>query len=261
MIDLENIDRYLLDDYIKDAFIGFYQNLFFQNSTEFKYSPDPQVTRLNICDQFSSNDLTPEFKPTIYIRRHPFSFMNTSIDQYAGGNIMTGAKAYSDLIGGLVDIVCLSSVELEAQRLASIVFFTTNAFKDEICRMTGLFKVDAKTLGEAQPLDAKSTIRIVEVPVSVQIMFQSSWISENIKKSNDAILNEIVIARSTDVSGKQLTGKVGEGCSAGITGVYTDKASSSICIPMTEDSPEPIVDSSDDSDNSGVPECARPNSK
>ena len=30
---------------------------------------------------------------------------------------------------------------------------------------------------------------------------------------------------------------------------------------MTEDSPEPIVDSSDDSDNSGVPECARPNSK
>ena len=238
MINLENLDKLVIDDYIKDALIGFYQNLFYQNKTEFKFDPDKSVSRINICDQFSVDDLTPDFKPTIYIRRHPFSFVNTSIDQMFSRNLMTGSTGYSDLIAGSVEVVCVSSVELEACRLASIIFMVTNAFKSEICSKTGMFRVDVKALGEAQPLAAGATMKLVEVPVTLQLMFQSSWVC-NPDLSRAAVLREVVPARSTNVvTGEKLTGIADNGCGNG-SGVCTDESSHSLCIPLTAESPTP----------------------
>lgn len=238
MIEITSLDKCNLDDYIKDFFIGFYQNLFYINKSEFKYDPDKRVSRINIADQFAVDDLTPEFKPTIYIRRHPFSFVNTSIDQFFGGSLY-GASAYGDLIAGSVEVVCVSSVELEACRLASMVFLLTNQFKNTLCKDTGMYKVDVKTLGEAQPIQVASTMRIVEVPVLVQIMFQYNW--KIIPDETGPMLSEIVVGRATDVvKGEPLTAVSAKSCDGSETGLDIGAADGNrvkICIPMTAADP------------------------
>lgn len=228
MITFNNLNKFYVDDYVKDVFLTFYQLLFSQNESEFKYSPDKQVTKLNIADQFSFDDLTPEVKPTIYIRRHPFSFMNTSIDTFLGAGSAQGSNVYTDLIMGAVDIVCLSQVELEACRLAGIVFMLTNQFRHSLLQGTGLFRVDVKTLGSAQPLSAQSTMRLVEVPVTIQVIFQYSWMVENMGKHE--LLANIDITRSTNlVTGSSLH-KEGD-----------DGELVKVCIPMTGPTPEDII--------------------
>ena len=242
MIDIYNLDKFRIDDFVKDFFIGFYQALFMQNKSEFQYDPDKELTKLNIADQFSVDDLTPEFKPTIYIRRRPFSFMGTSIDQFMGGNLLTGSKLYSDLIAGTLEVVCVSRVGLEASRLAGLVFLLTNEFKNELCKNTGMHQVSVKTLGEEQPTDVRSTMRIVEVPVLIQVVFQYTWAVE---KMNLVPLKEIEIGKSSNpVTGEELVGIPNTGCNGGtgvdvgdVDGLGSDDGEVKICIPITSESP------------------------
>jgi len=240
MIDIFNLDKFYLDDFIKDLFIGFYQSLFNKNNGEFKYDPDKNVSRLNIADQYSVDDLTPEMKPSIYIRRRPFSYMNLSIDQRGGSDMMTGATAYSDLIAGAIEVVALSRNGLEASRLAGLIFLLTNQFKTEL-RKTGMFKVDVKTLGEEQPIDVRSGFRIVEVPVTIHVMFQYTWAIQTMGLS---AMNEIEVGRSNDlVTGDSILGVPNTGCNDGV-GINVDGGDSGddgevkICIPLTSASPK-----------------------
>lgn len=204
MIDFEKLEKFSLDDYIKDTFIGFYQHLFSENKSEFHYDPDKERSRINISDQFSTEDLTPDFKPTIYIRRQPFSYVNTSIDQFLGAQGINGAHSYTDLVAGSIEVVCVSSVELEACRMASLIFLLTNQFRDELVKKANLYKVEVKALGMSQPLEAASTMRVVEVPVLVQLMFPYDW--ELVERQVGPILQGIEIGRSTDpVTGEPIT--------------------------------------------------------
>lgn len=240
MIDFNTLEKFSLDDFIKDVFIGFYQHLFFENKCEFHYDPDKARSRINISDQFSTDDLTPELKPTIYIRRHPFSYVNTSIDQFFGATNRLGDRAYSDLLAGSIEIVCVSSVELEACRLASMVFLLTGQFRDELVSKANLYRVDVKTLGEAQPLEAASTIRVVEVPVLIQLMFPYGW--ETMNRYKGPILQGIEIGRSDDpVTGKPIMAdKPKDGCGDRVDGSGVDMNTGSddngkvnICVPFT----------------------------
>lgn len=237
MINLENLDKFQIDDYVKDLFIGFYQALFYQNQGEFHYDPDISRSSINIADQFNTSDLTPEFKPTIYIRRRPFSFMNTSIDQLLGRNFLEGTSSYVDLIGGSVEIVAVAREGLEASRLAGIIFLLTNQFKNEF-RKRGLHDISVKTIGEEEPRDIRSSMRIVEVPVAVQITFTYGWILKNIE--SDTMLNGVDIGRSTDtVSGDRLSGTPATGCNDGL-GVEIDDSGDDVkvCIPITSKGPK-----------------------
>jgi hypothetical protein len=250
MIDIYNLDKFYLDDFIKDLFIGFYQSLFNQNRGEFRYDPDKAVSKLNIADQFHVDDLTPEMKPSIYIRRRSFSYMNLSIDQRGGSDMMTGATAYSDMISGVLEVVALSRNGLEASRLAGIIFLLTNQFKTELRKRTGMFKIDVKTLGEEQPIDVRSGFRIVEVPVVIQVMFQYTWAMNTMGLQT---LADIDVGRSSDLTGNSgfggnsnntdLVGIPNTGCNDG-TGVNVDDTDGNgdgqvkICIPLTSDSPK-----------------------
>lgn len=239
MIDLKSLNKFYIDDFVKDFFIGFYQALFHENSegNEFYYDPDKEVTRLNIADQFSIDDLTPEFKPTIYIRRRPLSFMNTSIDQMINKNLMASTSTHTDLIGGVVEIVSVAREGLEASRLAGLIFLLTQQFKGEL-RKHGMFDVAVKGLGEEEPKDVRSTFRVVEVPVSIQIMFQYSWA---VQAMNLQVMNEIEASKSSNpVTGEDLIGVPFDGCNGG-TGVSTgedEDGNTKICIPLSSDSPK-----------------------
>lgn len=236
MVDLTQLDKFFVDDFVKDIFIGTLQELFYRNKGEFHYDPDDAVSKLNITDQFSTDNLTPEFKPTIYIRRRPLGFMNTSIDQYASGNLMTGVERHTDLISGTVDLVSVSRVGLEACRLGSIVFVLMQEFRSQI-RSLGMFDVTVKSLGEEEPKDIRATMRIVEVPVTLQFMFQYSWM---LQRMDLKPLAGIEVGRSTDVTtGEPLIGLAGNSCeeSEGL-GTDGDGQNKKICIPMSSTSPK-----------------------
>ena len=232
MIDLTNLDKFNLDDYVKDTFIGFYQALFSQNKGEFMWDPDKNISKINIADQFSFDNEHPELKPLIYLRRRPLSFMNTSIDQLYRQNLITGATERTDLIAGTVEAVCVSSVELEACRLAGIVFMLTNAFRDELVAKSGLFKVDVKALGEAMPLNASSQIKLVEVPVVIQVMFTVSWLTSQILTDDNPVVSDIIVSREIDLDeyGKKLK----DNCKNkdGVDGIST--GGSMACVPITQ---------------------------
>lgn len=210
MIDLTKLDKFYIDDFVKDIFIGMLQQLFFQNPGEFHWDPDPELTKLNITDQFSYDNLTPDFKPTIYIRRRPLGFLNTSIDQFMGRSFNQSQKMYTDLISGIVELVAVSREGLEACRLGGIVFLLVNEFVGEF-RNLGMHDVSVKSLGEEEPKDVKTTMRVVEVPVTVQYVFQYSWMTQTM---NLTPLGEVSVGRSTNAAtGEPLTGNVATECS------------------------------------------------
>jgi hypothetical protein len=238
MIDLTKLDKFYIDDFVKDIFIGMLQQLFSQNPGEFHYDDDAALTRIELKDQFSTDNLTPDFKPTIYIRRRPLGFMNTSIDQFAGQNYNTSKKFYTDMISGVAELVCVSREGLEACRLGSIVFLLINEFVGEF-RKLGMFDVSVKSLGEEEPKDVRSTFRVVEVPITVQYIFQYSWMVQTMGLT---ALKEIELGRSTNVAtGARITGVPKTPC--GGEGVadnppqVDENGNIGICIPMTERSP------------------------
>lgn len=196
MIDLSKLDKFYVDDFVKDIFIGFMQQLLYQNPGEFHYDPDEEVSNIRICDQFSTDTLTPDFKPTIYIRRRPMGFLNTSIDQFVSGNRMKGTSVHSDLISGVAELVAVSRVGLEACRLGGLIFILITEFRSEL-RKLGMHDVAVKSLGEEEPKDLRSDMRIVEVPVAVQYTFQYTWMKSIM---NATVMNAIDFGRSTGLA-------------------------------------------------------------
>lgn len=231
MVDMSQLDKFNLDDYVKDVFIGFFQELFRQNSKEFKWDPDKNVSRINIADQFSIDDTNPEVKPLIYLRRRPISFMNTSIDQLLRADLNTGSSLHTDLLVGTLEAVCVSSVELEACRLAGIVFAMTNIFQKEIVAKSGMFKIDVKALGEAAPLSASSTVKLVEVPVVIQVMFSVNWLLTQLEE-DPYVYNGSIIARQVDAEeyGIHLKDKCKN--PDGTSGF--DNGDGTVCVPLTQ---------------------------
>jgi hypothetical protein len=202
MIDLKNLNKFYVDDFVKDIFIGTLQEIFYKTPSEFHWDPIEERSRLIITDQFSTDNLTPEVKPTIYIRRRPLGFLHTSIDKFMGGNLMTGTSMYSDLLSGIVELVAVCREGLEACRLAGLVFILLTEFRAEM-RALGMHEVSVKSLGEEEPKDVRSTFRIVEVPVTVQYTFGYSWMTQVMDGS---VLREMSIGRTTDpVTGEILT--------------------------------------------------------
>jgi hypothetical protein len=251
MVDLTQLNKFFIDDFVKDIFIGTLQQLFMQNPGEFHYDPDDQLTRLSITDQFSTDNLTPEFKPTIYIRRRPLGFMNTSIDSLVTGNLATGARGYADLVSGIVELVAVSRVGLEACRLGGLVFVLINEFKQEI-RSLGMHDVSVKSLGEEEIKDVRSIFRIVEVPVTIQYAFAYSWM-KTVMEASDAKpfngisfgtssssgsssrpFNDIGFGRSTDpVTGELLNIAAPPDC-----GSPCSKSGGTTCTPLSEPTPK-----------------------
>jgi hypothetical protein len=200
VINLKELDKFLLDDFVKDIFIGFYQNLFFKNPGEFHYDPDDLKTKITIQDRFSYDALTTDFKPTIYTRRRPMGFMFTSVDQLGGMSLSTGDRRYTDLISGIMEIVSVSRVALEACRLAGMVFLLTQEFKQEF-RKLGMHDISVKSLGEEEIKKARATIEIVEVPVTIQYVFQYTWM---VGVMNSTPLKDIALATSSDIISGEL---------------------------------------------------------
>jgi len=231
MIDLQNLDKFYLDDFVKDIFIGFLQKLFNENLGEFHYDDDASVTKLNICDQFNLDNGSIDFKPIIYVRRRPLGFMNTTIDQLMSSNLMTGSSTRSDLITGMLEIVCVSREGLEACRLGGLVFLLVHQFRNMFRRM-GMHDVAVKSLGEEEPKDIRSTMRVVEVPVAIQYAFQYSWAVDYMasRSTSSKDVDGFVSPNDTMTEGSKLLSDVGTGISTDpITGGGLVGAPSSAC--------------------------------
>lgn len=196
MIDLKNLDRYNVDSFIKDIFIGTLQEIFYANEGEFKWDPDPKATIIEIKDRFSYDNLTADSKPCIYIRRLPINPGNLVLNQMSAQNLNTGDTSFVDMMNGAVELVSVSSQGLEAARLASQVFIVLQAVKESI-RQLGLYDVRVGSLGGETIREAGATTTVVEVPVMVTYMFSLGWMTDIM---NSQILNEISLGRTDGIN-------------------------------------------------------------
>jgi hypothetical protein len=92
-----------------------------------------------------------------------------------------------DILYGTLDVLCASTVGLEAERIAEEVFLFLCFYRDQIS-MKGVFDIKNLVLGEESIQRAGSDTDIVTVPVRTVIEVPYSWETVEFGSTLDDIL-------------------------------------------------------------------------
>lgn len=173
----------------------------------YHWSPDPLNTDIIIQGEGVMDVEVVEKRPAIVVSRGPTSLTNVSIDQFAGPTIdpktgrlsynldpLSGSRRHTDLLSSVVTFNCLSSNDLEAQRIGWICAYAVRTLKRTLMKC-GIHRVgeDVQVSGVsgAGSLVQPDASEIVMVAVSIPFFFQQTWVVSPIDKS---LLNGVAIA-------------------------------------------------------------------
>lgn len=146
---------------------------FFSTHCEYKWSPNQEDSLLSITDAFPLEKDKKGKYPAIVVKRHEFGWRNGHLNQNAYNN-MQDEESGIDLLRGSFSCLCVSSVGLEAERLAEIVFLFFTRYR-KVISCKGLFDIQNPTLGSEQIQQFGSDTDIVVVPVRLQVQVEDSW--------------------------------------------------------------------------------------
>jgi len=193
----------MVTTFVKNNALRFLQIVYSQRSSgDLKYiHNDEEATDIRITDnhayQLDSNDK----RPAIIGVRGSISWNNIGISGLQNLDLKTGQEKRTDLMNGSLTLNCLSSVGVEAERIASDVFNLFKVFKNTL-RKFGFFTVRSMTIGPEQLIEASGEADLFLVSVMVQCQVQDRWMLE---PKSAAELREIVLENLTEdmtVSGK-----------------------------------------------------------
>lgn len=146
---------------------------FFSTHCEFKWSPNPSDSGLSITDAFPVEKDQKGNYPAIVVQRHEFGWRNGHLGQAVYNN-MQDEESGLDLLRGSFSCLCASTMGLEAERLAEIVFLFFTRYR-KVISCKGLFDIQNPTLGSEQLTKFGSDTDIVVVPVRLQVQVEDSW--------------------------------------------------------------------------------------
>ncbi len=187
----------------KDILLRYLQDLFYQAPAgqdcfhlepgDTDYGIDEKESELIVTDQATVNTDTLEKRPAIILSRGPFAYGNISVGNLQGLTFTTGQKKQTDLVTGSFVLNCISSVGIEAERLANIVARGLRAHR-VLLQKAGFFNIgDRVQVGqETSPnslVSGGSAEDFVNVPVILPVAYQD-WYS--IEQANTPLLNRIV---------------------------------------------------------------------
>tara|TARA_Y100001938_G_C8082702_1_gene430125 strand:- start:1413 stop:2192 length:780 start_codon:yes stop_codon:yes gene_type:complete len=181
--------NYLSDT--KDILLKFFQKFFYEMPTDqnlfhfepgsesLDYSTAETETELIITDGGSINTDTLEKRPAIIISRGPFAYANTSMDQLLSVKASNAKRTHTDLVTGSFVINCISSVGLEAERLASMVARALRIYRRDLqeagFHLVGNMIRIGQESSPGQILSGDSDEDFVNVPVTFPVYYQDSW--------------------------------------------------------------------------------------
>lgn len=163
-------------NYARDAkkiALGFLKDIFRERS-DLTYKDDEDETAIIIADRKAVDLKTVGKRPLIITSRMPVAWNNVAIDRHVFIDTKTGAETYADLLSGTIIISCLSSVGVEAEDIADIVFKAFRYFRKELKRR-GFFKIDSVTIGEEQTVISDAQADLTLVPVGISYILQDTW--------------------------------------------------------------------------------------
>ncbi len=181
----------------------------------YRWDVDEKNSDITISDQATINKEVVEKRPAILVSRGPAAFANISLDQFAGPLMVkdasgkttftpnddpgSGAKRHTDLMSSVMTYNCLSSVGIEAQRIAWIAMYATRVLKKYLLG-AGLHRVGEELqVGSESPpgtIVSGDGNEIILVAVQVPFYFQDTWTTSPLNK---LLLTKVAIALSSEI--------------------------------------------------------------
>ena len=163
-----------ITDFAKDTFILFLRE-FFSNNDIWTYSEDETETKIQICDDFTLNLETSNFRPAICVTRRNIKWANITLGQNRNVIFKTGKKTYTDLMSCDIILKCISKKGLEAEKIAITAFNAIHMTRDALKKHYKIFKLSSVDLGTEQDVKSDSDNDYVMVPIVVSFLKNITW--------------------------------------------------------------------------------------
>ena len=120
----------------------------------------------------------------IILSRGPYAYGNVAMDQLLSLKFSTGEREHTDLITGSIAINCLSTVGLEAERLAQYVARSIRVYRRNLQRAGFFYIGHLIQVGQESPpgslVSGPSKEDWVNVQVTLPVYYQDYWkVSQN----------------------------------------------------------------------------------
>lgn len=165
----------LTSDIVVDGLLNFLRN-FFSTFPYFTWSEDDRQTGIQITDFDSFNLDAVDKTPRIAVELVESHWENLMVNDMQAKDLVRATETVSDMVKSSVTLHCVSTVSVEAKRLADIVFDAIRLFRAEIRQETNFFNVDSLHRGrEQRVVTAAQPVRRV-VPVEVTVSIQRTMV-------------------------------------------------------------------------------------
>lgn len=154
---------------IKRVFLNFLQQYFKQIvDARYRWSENPQSTKIIIADKFSIDKPVNEKRPLIILSRQSISPANLSLKQRAFLDFKNNKETFLDLLQGSVVINCMAKSGTVAEDLAHLVLISILSYRDKLKGYNGVHTIERVQVGEETQVIVDASSTLINVPVIIQ---------------------------------------------------------------------------------------------
>jgi len=177
---------------------------------QYHWDKDDALTEIIIQGESRVTTEVFEKRPAIIVAMGSIANSNVFMDQFAGPlldgseftpnlDTQTGTRRHVDLVSGSVVYNVLSSVEIEARRIAWTAINWTRGLKRSLMK-TGVHRIcEDFQIGAPSPPGAlvqADPTEIILVPVYLPFFFMNSW---NVEPTDKTLLKEVTLALTSEL--------------------------------------------------------------
>ncbi len=145
-----------------------------QDNGNFRWCPKDATTEIQISDHFAVDLESKDTYPILTVARGSFAPQNISVGNIESFNFDEGSRSMSDLMIHSLTISCMSTVGVEAEYIAAMVFGGIKYNRQAIISR-GFIKFDIVNIGAEQKIKGTSDLKIVSVPITVNVTYPLEW--------------------------------------------------------------------------------------
>lgn len=164
--------------FMENSVLEFLQALFskFPRDNNCYYFEDGEQSEIMILGRDSDNLKEVDTRPRIVVSRGPVSWENRGIANMVGSkNLSSGSRVYSDIMNGTVGVSCFAREELEADRIANIVFDSVKMYQ-HVLKKYGYLEIKSAQVGSRAKIKSDARPELYVVPVLIQAALTRNWV-------------------------------------------------------------------------------------